>query len=176
MIHPLKMLHPLFGYAAVVGVLCYVYGLLAQQMDIFFFWESQHIGMILLFVTIGVALAVNMLVQLKIAKNDHRIWWEGGLRIVIILVVVVGNGMVLLNPTFAAAKAEIRADLELKKELGEIQGFGWFPRGSIQTGNKAGDRYQQGSFILLVKGEKRYKELGINMVQINGGPWEIQKF
>ena len=80
------------------------------------------------------------------------------------------------SDAYAAAKKHLENDQELIKEIGEIQGYGIIPMGSIQKSSGPKGSYGDASLNIIVKGKKKYKDVTLYVVKyIDESNWIVEE-
>jgi len=163
-----KYTKPLFF----TGLVLLVYGFLCRAMNIYFFWDSQVLGYIILLVSL-LAFLIGQYKKRK-AVGKKTLWTK-------IAIGFLGFGLVLLpivitilrsSNAYRVATEYIRADKQLADEIGSVTGFGLIPSGSVSITSANGVQSGEALFNLIVKGEKKFKDVRIRLVRSDDG-WEV---
>lgn len=83
--------------------------------------------------------------------------------------------MISYTQAYKFAKDYIKNDRELINELGEIKGFGFIATGGIQISNNPNGEQGSATFILIVKGEKKYKEVTVIVNKEVDSDWKAEE-
>ena len=76
------------------------------------------------------------------------------------------------HPSYHLATDYIRANPEIAAAIGEVEGFGFIPTGSISTGPGRGDA----NFVIIVRGIYGDARVFIELQMRCGGDWEVVEF
>ncbi|HEX3935193.1 MAG TPA: hypothetical protein VHW43_10980 [Puia sp.] len=158
----------------VVGGVVILYSFIVRIAGIYFFWESSFLGWTVLF--IGLLLWLFRSMKIKKAAGKKRIGEKLGIAF-LILALIVQLVVIIVFPrtdAYAAAVAYVKSNDSLKKDLGAIKGFGFTESGSIAVSSTDTSEAGNAELHLIVKGEKKYKDLTIDMVKDWNTPWEVQ--
>ena len=152
-----------------------VYGYLSRLIGLYFFWESLSIGWVLLFVGV-IGLFYNK-IKIKTIEKKNTLPEKIGIGIIVFGLLGCTLHLVIIPFTnaFSVAKTYLSKDLELQSEIGNIQGFGLIPTGSIQV--SSGSKGEQGSAVisLTVKGDKKFKDITIYVVKyLDNTEWIVE--
>jgi hypothetical protein len=151
-----------------------LYGYMVRFAGIYFFWESSFIGWSILF--IGLLMWLFWSIKVKKAAGKKRLWEKIGI-IVLFFVLILQLAVVLVFPrtdAYAAAITYIEHNDSLKRDLGAIKGFGFTGTGGMAVSSTDTGEVGNAELHLIVKGEKKYKDLNIYMVKDWKTPWEVQ--
>ena len=157
----------------VSGVCLLVYGYLCR-LGIYFFWESKHIGWNLLLISVIGFLSSSIKKKKEQKKNSI------GEKIVIgfiIFLFVVESAMfiIILNTSvYAAIKNFIYNKEQLKSEVGNINGMSIVPVGGMGGSSGEAGETGEGEINLIVKGEKKYKDLTLHVSKELQTDWQIE--
>jgi hypothetical protein len=157
-----------------VGGVVILYSFIVRIAGIYFFWESSFLGWTVLF--IGLLLWLFRSMKIKKAAGKKRIGEKLGIAF-LILALIVQLVVIIVFPrtdAYAAAVAYVKSNDSLKKDLGAIKGFGFTESGSIAVSSTDTSEAGNAELHLIVKGEKKYKDLTIDMVKDWNTPWEVQ--
>lgn len=161
MLKILRQLNTIKRVILITGFLFIIYGYLCRLVNIYFFWESKSVGWIILLIgIIGL-----LLEKIKINKLEYRTIIVQRIGIgIIIFIFIIQIIIVLVIPTtdaYRSAKAFILNNKELKKEIGNVTGFGLIPIGGIQKNSDSNGESGYATINLIVKGELKYIDLTI---------------
>jgi len=155
-----------------IGILLLIYGYLCRFLSIYFFWDSKHFGWIMIFTGI-MGFFIDQK-KARTAKKENVFFARCGIAIIILLFAAVGSAVLSLktSATYANAVELIKIDGEIKNEVGDVKGFGWFLTGPeiMKTlYNSTGSS----SFIVTVRGNKGHKDVKVSLH--NGAPasWAV---
>ena len=156
------------------GALVILYSFIVRLAGIYFFWESSFLGWSILF--IGLLLWLFRAVKTKKAAGKKRLWEILGIALLLLILVVQLVVTIVFPRTdaYAAAVAYIRKNDSLKKELGTIKGFGFTESGSMAVSSTDTSEAGNAEFHLIVKGEKKYKDIIIYLDKDWNTPWKVE--
>jgi hypothetical protein len=158
----------------IAGIVLYAYDKIAREIGIYFFWESKYVGIGLLL--IGIAIFLINRINERNSKKKKAILETIGV-VIVSLFFVIGTIVVcvLLNSdAYEVAKTSIRNDAKLKEEIGNINGFGFIPNGSIKTSSSSAGSVGMAIISLTVKGEKKFKDVTVHLTLDKDSPdWKI---
>ena len=159
----------LFGF----GILFLVYGFLSRIIPINLFWESKSIGWTLIF--IGLITLIYAGIEKRKKTNKKTIWNKVGIGFIcfilfvqMILIITIPN-----TDAYAVSKKYLMQDIELKKEIGEITGFGLIPSGGLSIQTDSNGKTGNANLNIIVKGTKAYKSVNIGVFKDYGEDWKV---
>lgn len=151
-----------------------LYYFIARNLNLFFFWESITIGVLLSLLTF-----VFLLNDIKKKFSNKRLKIISNVLIGIIsfyLIVQVSFLIIIPNSkAYDATKNQIYEDESIIKETGVIKGFAVLPTGAIQVNQTANQKSGSGVLKLIIKGEKLYKTANVHIIKEGGENWKIQQ-
>lgn len=160
---------------AILGasLLLIVYGYLCRAVDLYFFWESLTIGWELCL--IGLIYFFKELIKSKKRKQKRYIWEGIGVCVLLFVLVVQSIFYIVIPNTdaYAAAKKFVLNNDSLKSEIGNITSFGAIPAGNISVSSNSQGESGEAQINLLVKGEKKFKDLKLYMNKQIGSNWKV---
>ena len=159
--------------ALIAGLVFLIYGYLSRQLNIYFFWESKELGWVTLFVALT-AYLFQLLKQRKLQKKK-TIWIKFGIGFLLfgfaISTVVI---IIFLNSeAYQTAIEYLKTDTEIKKEMGDINGFGIIPMGQIQSSTNNGIESGDAIFNITLKGNIKYKDIIIYLKKLPQTNWTV---
>lgn len=122
--------------------------------------------------------------EIYIAKNYARnlVSRKKVLRISLILVLILGISIVSFiggisslmknNGAYKVTIAQIENSSGITSKIGEIEGYGFMPAGSVSTNNGSGEA----QFVIKVKGEKGNAKVFSKLYKENNAGWRIIEF
>jgi hypothetical protein len=151
----------------ITGIILLIYGYLCRMLNIDFFWDSKTIG--------GIVLVIALLFYwIDLRKTRSRlgkklVWVTIGVCFLVfgLLILPVAVFMLKTSDAYVAATEYLRSDPKIKDEFGGVKGFGLIPAGSVQTTTINGAESGSAIFELIVKGDKKYKDV---VVQLEKNP------
>lgn len=156
-----------------LSVLLILYACLCRLTGIYFFWESLAVGFFLMLISILFA----FIGLSRMRKRDTgKYGWELVPVVLISFLLLVMACCYIILPTtdaYQAAKAFLIKDNTIRAEIGPIRGFSLCSPGHITM--SSGDRGVSGeaTFELIVKGEKKYKDLWIFAFKRLDTDWQV---
>jgi hypothetical protein len=161
----------------ITAIILIVYGYLARLIPVYFFWESKDIGWFLLFVL----LVVYLIKRVKQRKGIKKTIVE---KIVVAVILLFLFAQVLFwtilpnHDVFVAAKQFISTHKGLLSQTGDIKSFYIVPQGSLSSSSSENGKSSGIAQIkLVVKGEKKYKDIALWLVkQNNAYGWQVVEF
>lgn len=96
-----------------------------------------------------------------------------GLALLVALFVGVISGIILYSVSRSdaaeTARAYLRSNQKLRRDIGEVRGFGWLVRGSLNGRNTDGDA----TIELKVQGERRTVNAQVVLAYRRGSKWWV---
>ena len=146
-----------------IGIPFLIYGYLCRLLNLYFFWDSKHLGWIL----IATGLMGFLIDQRKarLAQRRNIIWVRIGIGIIVFAFALTGSAIIMIkgSHSYQDTIEQIRINNLMKSEIGDIRGFGLFPSGpgiiSLVYGSKPGPS----TIIVTVRGEKGHRDIEINL-------------
>ncbi len=154
-----------------IGIFLLAYGYVCRIAPINFFWDSKAIGFIILLITLlSYWIDLYRTRKLKGKKNG---WVRLGLYFVSFCLIFLPILITKLKSSdaYIAAIEYLKANPEIRKEIGTIKGFGLITTGSSKTIKVNGIESGSAIFEIIVKGEKKYKDVVIELVKNPSSPW-----
>lgn len=151
----IKQLSKFTRLTLTVSLVLLAYGYLCRLIGINFFWESKSLGWAILLIGLIGLLADR--IDIKDNENKKTLLEKIGigLLVFILLVQCILVAVIPFSNAYESTKTYIKNDDSLKKELGEIQGFGLITTGGIQKTTDSSGEYGNAEINLTVKGEKK---------------------
>lgn len=98
-----------------------------------------------------------------------------GLLVFILFVQVILVVVIPFSNAYESTKTFIKNSETLKKELGEIQGFGLIPTGGIQKTSDSSGEYGSAEINLTIKGERKFKDVVVFVIKAADSPdWIVE--
>jgi hypothetical protein len=166
--HPMELFNQLSKFMKgilIAALLLLLYGYVCRWTGIYFFWESKSIGWILLFIVLIGLLLQRIKLKKMIRKKSI---FEKIIIGFIIFLLFVKTILLLITPftdAYAVATAHLRNDSNLQTEIGTIQGFSIIPQGGLNKSTENGKDSGAATITLIVKGEKKFKEVTVFVVK-----------
>jgi len=151
-----------------------IYGFLCRGLNIDFFWESGTFGWV--FIMAGLILLLNGRVKVKRNTNRKSALEKVGIGVLIFVLALLGivNIAIGNSNALAAAKTYVLNSDSLKREIGDIRGFGFTYSGGIEVSTDAAGETGTANISLIVKGSKKFRELNVYVLKENNRGWEVQ--
>jgi len=170
----LKQLDNRTKTALIAALVLIIYGYLSRLTGLYFFWESESIGWVLLLAgAIGFLLTR---IKTKAAVKKNTLPEKIGIGI-IAFILFVNIGLMVIMPftdACAAAKKYLTNNKELKSEVGNIKSFSLMLTGGIQKTTDSSGEYGNAAVNLIVKGDKKFKEVTLYVVKTADSPeWKV---
>jgi hypothetical protein len=158
----------------IIGISMVVYGFLSRALGIDFFWESSTLGWA--FILAGLFLLLVRRVKMKRSANRKTIWERIGIGALLLLsiVMVIVTIVIANSNALVAAKTYILNSDSLKREMGEIRGFGFTYSGGMEVSSDAAGETGTAEISLIVKGAKKFKELDVYVLKERDRGWEVK--
>ena len=152
-------------FVSISGLLFILYGYLCRWTGIYFFWESKSVGWVLLFVSlIGL---INQRIQRRKEKNSA---YKGYVEkcgifagVLSLLLKITVFFLVLSSEAYRDARKFLLNDSITIAEVGQIKNFSVVPWGGIHSPADSSGIYRSAKIILILKGEKKYKQLTVSL-------------
>ncbi|MCC9138938.1 hypothetical protein ACFSKU_08830 [Pontibacter silvestris] len=159
--------------ALVLGVALLTYGFLSQLIPIDFFWEAKTIGW-LLFLAGLIGLLVHNMAKRKEA-GKKVLWNKIGIGAISFILLVQTSMLVIMPNTkaYQTAKDHLLRSEHIKREVGEIKGFGFTPTGGIAVQNDSNGETGSANVELTIKGDKAFKSVTVHVFKDYGKDWEV---
>jgi hypothetical protein len=153
------------------GVILVAYGFLCRELSLFFFWDSKQIGWIILVISLLFYL-IN-LNRIRTRQGKKTFWVKMGIMTVFFGLLLGGYLIYDFNNSepYRIAKEYLKANSEVRDEVGNIRGFGLMPTGTIETEETTStDDFESGhaSLTVTVFGDKKYKDVDVNLKETRG--------
>ena len=145
------------------GVALLTYGYLCRILNIYFFWDSKIIGWIVLLIAL-----VSYLFDLhksRRRRGKKTIWVK--IAICFFLFGLMLFPFIIFefktSDAYQSAVDYLSTDSNIKTEIGNVKGFGLIPTGAVETITVNGSESGQATFDLTVRGDKKYKDVTVNL-------------
>ena len=158
------------------GLTLFLYGIISENVPIYFFWESKSIGFALLFV--GIIFLFSDIIKLRKQIAKKTLWFKIGIGILsFILVVQVIFVFVIFNSdAYKTAKEYIEKQSELINEIGDIENFGLIPTGAISIQSDSKGEIGSANISIIVKGDQAYKKVNITLLKQYSTKWKVIEY
>jgi hypothetical protein len=140
---------------------------------VYFFWESRPIGFVLLLIAVAFLLWRD--IRSRKAKRVQWVWGSIGFGLICFILFIKGVMMAVLpnSDAYAAAKKQLRGNVELIAEIGEIKGLTVLPSGSIQIKTDGSGTHGTAALELIIKGTNKYVEKTVFLETTSPQGWTI---
>ncbi|QEC65816.1 hypothetical protein FRZ67_00295 [Panacibacter ginsenosidivorans] len=156
------------------SVLLIAYAYIARAVNLFFFWESDSIGICILFI-VALSYLFRSIKKRKIEnKNSIVSIYLSILTLFVFLLYVILLFTLGGSNAAKACKDYCIEDKRLNSEIGSIIGFGFNVTGS-RSANHINESKEsgKGSLTLIVKGEKKFKDISFKVSKEPFEEWQI---
>ena len=156
-----------------IGFFLIVYGYLCRELRFYFFWDSKFFGWAIIF--IGIISYLFDLNRVRIKGGKKTFWVKIAISILILSFIIGGVVTFDLKTTnaYQTATEYLKTNLQLKDEIGTINGFGLIQTGEVSTNKVNGIESGDAVFFLTVKGNKKYKDIKITLEKKPEKDWEV---
>lgn len=150
---------------AILAIGLIIYGHLCRIAGLYFFWESKTLGWTILLI----AIISFLLDSIKSKKAQDRKVLSEMIFIGLILFILFTEGLLFFaipkTNAYAAAEGFINSNMEIKKEIGEINSIFLIPVGAIQIVNSSQGQTGQADLYIIVKGSKKYRDMNLHLLK-----------
>jgi len=171
----LKRINLISKLTLLTSVLMFIYGIVCRIIPTYFFWESLYLS--------GIVFLLGIFFILYSESKKRKS--ESKSNIVLIIgkaFIILSIGMFsLINMIFnysdalKTIKTHIKTNSELINELGEINEVIALPFGSISSKMNSRGKSGNATLTLLLKGNKKYKEMIFSARKDIDSEWRIIK-
>ena len=160
----------------ITGLTFIIYSYLARIIPIYFFWESGYTGWMIALVGV-IGLFLTWIKRLRVQKKK-TVLPKILIGIISFLLLLQAILLIVLPRTdaYKAAKAFIRGNENIRKELGSIKGWAVIPIGSISVSTVNQKTTGQANLVMIVKGENRFRRYVVNLVKDVDSDWKVYEF
>ena len=151
-----------------------LYSVACRLLSIFFFWESSFVAQWLIYASIFLLLRD----WKRAVKNKGKSTFLPKLLTgVLIFVIFVSSTFAIALPftqAYEVAIADLKQDMAVAYEVGEVQSIVYRCRGAIQISSDFQGTSGQAQVLVIVKGTKAYKDYELSMVlSPQTGGWKV---
>jgi len=157
-----------------LGLLILLYGFLSRIIPIDFFWESKYLGFILLLIGLIGVLNYNMKKRKALDKKNLFLKIGIGLICFTLLTQILLYTIFLNSDAYSHAKKHIKSNEDIISEIGNIDSFSLIPTGGISFESNVNGETGNASINLIIKGDKKYKNVTVFMFKDYGQDWIIE--
>ncbi len=159
----------------ITGTLLLVYGIIATNIPIYIFWESESLGWAVLFIGLAVFLNYNRIIRKKDGKKSVLIIIG---IVILIFILFIQFILIVIFPftdAYSAANKHIRNDSLLTKEIGIIKDIQLLPSGNFQKTSNLEGVQGTATIKFLIKGEITYKIIKIHLSKEINTDWLVNE-
>lgn len=149
----------------IVAAVVIIYGYLCRYAAIYFFWESEYIGWMLLYIGFIAILLQRIKMKRMIRKESVM---EKIIIGIIVFVLLLKSVLLVVTPftdAYTAAKKYLLSNDGIRAQVGNIQGFSVVPEGNINKSMQADKNSGLATLVLIVKGDKQYRKVTVYVVK-----------
>ncbi len=171
----LSLLSPFTKVTALIGLILIIYSFLCREMGIYFFWESDYVGMFIFF--IAAISFLSGLIKRKKQQSKKTALEKVIIGFIVFVMALMTFVIILFNNSdaLAAAKKQLSQNQQIKSQVGNVTGFGLFLSGSMQVSSSNGKSAGGAALSLTVKGDQRFKDFTVIMLKDpEKEDWEIE--
>jgi hypothetical protein len=157
----------------IVSISLILLGKIIRYLDIYVFWESEHIGYTLLLISIIIFFVNDIKERKKMSFKPS--WCYLGIFVAstilfakLMFVIAFSN-----SDAYEAAKFYLKNDSKLLNEIGNIQSFNVLPTGNLSIINNSGVTHGEATITLIVKGAKKFKEKTLYLEKSPSQNWKV---
>ena len=155
------------------GIVLLAYGYLCRTLNIYFFWDSKIIGWFVLLIAL-----VSYLFDLhksRRRRGKKTIWVKIGIGFFLFGLMLFPFIIFMLKTSnaYQSAIEYLSTDSQIKTEIGNVKGFGFITTGSEATISINGSESGQATFDLIVKGDKKYKDVTVYLRKTPDSFWTV---
>jgi hypothetical protein len=157
----------------IIGIAIVIYSYLCRELNIYFFWDSKMIGLILLFVAL-----LSYWVDLRRIRRHRRkkiVWVTIGICFIVFGFVSFFITLFMLKSSdaYGAATEFLKSDSNIKAELGEVNGFGLIPIGAFVSSTMNGRETGSATFEITIHANKKNKDVKIHLEKTADKAWTV---
>ena len=150
-----------------------LYGYLCRAVGLYFFWESKYIGWSLIFLGM-IGFLINRIKIKKVQRRKTLLEKIGiGILIIVLLAQCILVSVVPYTDAYKASREFLLNDQRLKNEIGNIRNISLIPLGSIQKNTTGGIETGNATLLLIIKGEKKFKDVTVYVEKAPGKDWAV---
>lgn len=168
-----RLLSPLSKCLAACTLTILLYSIVCRAVNIYFFWESQSIGITLIFIT-SIFVLLDLLRKNQFRKTNARVA-KVALGVAAFVLLVEGALFVLVPRTDAYAKAIkfIHTSSEISSQTGTVQSTSLLLFGGMAMSKSAQGVSGQANFHFIVKGSEKYIDLELLLEKQADSDWQV---
>jgi hypothetical protein len=157
----------------VIGLALLIYGYLSREFEMYFFWDSKTFGWVLLI--IGLFFYLLDLNRSRKSQGKKTIWVKIGIFLIPFWFALATFLIFDFRESepYKTATDYLKANSQIKDEVGNIKGFGLIPTGSMQTTSINGAESGRATLFLTILGDKKYKDIDVNLRKTPETDWTV---
>jgi hypothetical protein len=157
----------------IIAIVLLAYGYGCRMLDIFFFWESKLFGWIAAF--IGLTSLLFDVHKSRKRQKKSTVFAKIGIAFFSLGLGVLPFAVVAVmsSDAYDAATFYLETDPKIRSEVGNVQGFGLMPTGAVSQASYNGAVSGDANFTIIVKGDKKFKDLTVYLRRTPGTPWTV---
>ncbi|GGA86900.1 hypothetical protein [Puia dinghuensis] len=157
-----------------IGIIVIAYGFLCRPLHVDFFWESDTFGWVVFIIGLALLLVKRIKVKRETGRKAIGEKIGVGLSLLAIVLIVIINIVMNNSDAVRTAKNYILTNDSLKREMGDIRGFGFTYSGGMEVSSDQGGEEGSADISLIVKGSKKFRDLEVYVVKEKGGDWKVE--
>ena len=171
----LKELNKFTKSTIIIGGVILIYGYLTRIIPIYLFWESKTIGWGIL--SIGIVGLLLSLIKIRKEKKKKTLWHKIGIGVIGFIIFVHTLIIIILPFTdaYSISRNYVKENSEIIKEVGEITGYGFIPKGSISIQSNSKGTTGTANITLIVKGTDKYLIINVIVVKYYDTEWIVSE-
>jgi hypothetical protein len=151
-----------------------LYGYIAEWTNFYFFWESRHIGILLLVVAIIPIGRDFFRKQRKLGKSVFFPKLIMGVGIFVLFVLSIAGVALPFTQAYETAKEFVRKDAFVRTEVGEVESIVYIPFGAVQISSGFQGTSGLAQVNVIVKGKKGFLRCEMDIVlSPQTGEWVV---
>jgi len=150
-----------------------LYGYVAREFNIYYFWESKTIGFGLLLIAIAKFIMDDISARRENKMHKISFYLILGILCLSIFIKVLFAFIIPNSEAFDSATKLLKTDLNLISQIGEINSISYFATGNLETRTDEYGKTGRADLTLIIKGEKKYVEKNVVMNKTPEENWKI---
>ncbi|WP_406684360.1 hypothetical protein N1F78_01115 [Seonamhaeicola sp. MEBiC1930] len=155
------------------AIAMFIYGIICRIIPFYFFWESLYLSGIVFL--IGIFFVLNTESKKKKSESKSNLVLIIGKAFIILSIAMFGLINLIFNKSdaFKTIENHVKSNIELINEIGQINSVIALPIGSISLKKDSRGRSGNATLTLLLKGDKKYKEMILSAQKDIDSDWRI---
>lgn len=152
-------------FLLVAGGIFISYDYLCRATNIYFFWESGVVGWFLLLLG-SISFLLNR-IDTKSSQKKGAVIEKGVvfLLVFVLIIKIIVYGAFMASDAFEASSNYLKANEEIRNEIGAVSGVILLSEGGINTVNNSEGEQGEGVLCLVAKGQRRYKQYKLHLIK-----------